>query len=88
MKLTEIESVERDYMKKSIIFSAICSMFLMSGCTKNSQQISYEITRDECTTGKQSFSSEKDYCKALLNEKLNQNCGKKSRMETYNKRCK
>lgn len=72
-------------MKKIGILLFISVLF--AGCDLHSKTLSYHFTSKDCSTGKQTFHSQKSYCDALMNDKLNKDCEKKNREETYKKNC-
>lgn len=47
----------------------------------------YELTDNNCSTGKQSFNSKKTYCEGLLNDRLNNNCAGRMRALKVEKEC-
>lgn len=50
-------------------------------------EFSYEYIYNGCSTGKHKLLSKKEYCDALLNDSLNNNCARELRIEGYNRRC-
>lgn len=50
-------------------------------------EFSYEYKYNGCTTGKRTLSSKKEYCDALLNDALNNNCAREMRIEVFNRQC-
>lgn len=49
---------------------------------------SYEYNDHGCKTGKQTFASQDEYCKGLMDDELNNNCARESREGTYNQKCR
>lgn len=55
--------------------------------TISTEQLSYELSLNGCSTGKHTFNSKKEYCDALLTDALNNNCARELRIENYNRNC-
>ena len=47
----------------------------------------YEYPGNRCSTGQHTLNSKQDYCNALLNDALNNNCAREMRIEIYNRQC-
>lgn len=47
----------------------------------------YEHKYNGCSTGKHTLNSKQEYCNALLNDALNNNCAREMRIEVYNRQC-
>lgn len=54
----------------------------------DSEDYQYEFSVNGCSTGKHSFSSKDDYCKALQDDGLNHGCAKDIRRQTHDRECK
>jgi hypothetical protein len=49
---------------------------------------SYEFNGQGCKTGKHSFRTEDEYCRALMDDELNNHCARSQRENTYNSQCR
>lgn len=47
----------------------------------------YQFTYNQCSTGKHKVNSKKEYCDALLNDSLNNNCARELRVQAYQQNC-
>ncbi|NUN04919.1 MAG: hypothetical protein HUU57_04065 [Bdellovibrio sp.] len=52
-----------------------------------SSVFTYEYKYNGCSTGKHTLNSKQDYCNALLNDVLNNQCAREMRIEVYNRQC-
>lgn len=50
-------------------------------------EYSYQWQKGDCPTGKHTFSSKDEYCRALLDESLNAGCAKEEREADYKENC-
>ncbi|KYG60672.1 hypothetical protein AZI85_11785 [Bdellovibrio bacteriovorus] len=51
------------------------------------EELTYEFKFNGCSTGKHKLLSKKEFCDALLNDALNNNCARELRIEHYNRQC-
>ncbi len=77
---------------KMILVSIIAGVATMlSACNQSvsasSQDISYDLTQNQCPTGKHSFSNNGDLCAALQDNSLNHNCALDLRQQRFETDC-
>ncbi|HEX7675587.1 MAG TPA: hypothetical protein VF412_15535 [Bdellovibrio sp.] len=47
----------------------------------------YQFTQNGCDTGRKDFTTKADYCQALTNDALNNNCAREGRVMMFNNQC-
>ncbi len=66
---------------------AACNLAVEEKKKDQNREWSYELSENGCSTGPHVFSSKKDYCSALLDDKLNAYCASDMRIATFKSDC-
>lgn len=79
-------------MYRAILLAGAAALALTAcnvelGKKENKEHFGYDITENGCPTGKHSFGSKSDYCSALKNDVLNNNCAWSTRKGFYERDC-
>lgn len=65
----------------------VLAFFTLSACSKEDNSISYELTEDNCATGKQTFSDKGAMCEALKDSARNNFCAYSLRKQKFAAEC-
>jgi hypothetical protein len=72
---------------KHLIWLGLVMLLTSCGPASKSEKYAYDLNENGCMTGQHKFSTLIDYCAALKDDELNNNCAWSLRKGTYERDC-